>query len=61
MINLIKEVKDNIREALLKGYSLSCEKGLLPEVEIFDIEIENTKEKNLVILQLILRLKCLNS
>ncbi len=45
MINLIKEVKDNIRGAILSGYNSACEKGLLSKVDISDIEIENTKEK----------------
>lgn len=45
MVNLIKEVKDNLKEAILSGYNSACEKGLLSKVDILDIEIENTKEK----------------
>lgn len=47
MINLIKEVKDNLKEAILSGYNSACEKGLLSKVEISDVEIENTKEKKI--------------
>ncbi len=45
MINLIKEVKDNLREVILNAYKTACEKGKLEETEVSFIEIDNTKEK----------------
>ena len=45
MINLIKEVKNNIRQAVLTAYKAACDKGALPASEIIEVEIDNTKEK----------------
>ncbi|MBR4893000.1 MAG: arginine--tRNA ligase [Clostridia bacterium] len=45
MINLIKEVKDSLREVILNAYKTACEKGKLEEAEVSFIEIDNTKEK----------------
>lgn len=45
MINLIKEVKNNIRQAVLLAYKASCEKGAFEGAEACEVEIENTKEK----------------
>lgn len=45
MINLIKEVKDSLREVILNAYKTACEKGKLEETEVSFIEIDNTKEK----------------
>lgn len=45
MVNLIKEVKNNIRQAVLSAYKASCDKGMLPSAEICEIEIDNTREK----------------
>lgn len=45
MINLISELKENIKKVILDSYSSACEKGSLIQVEIGDVEIDNTKEK----------------
>lgn len=45
MINLIAEVKNTIKEEVLKAYEKACEKGTLNKAETCEVEIENTKEK----------------